>query len=815
RTAEHNDVPAMAWSLATALVEAGIKHFMPGIPCYFSDRYVGEKRAAPHANFDDALVQPHDCPVAFRWQAQNARSEARVGGEVLVYIHRQGCGGGVNTTLSELAGELVKAGAEGYPYDTFLYRLIGGHRDNSPPLFGYAETAKEWNARWAYPKLVMATDSMFFDAFEKELAGQAPLPTYRGHWPDTDYALGSTSTAEDLGVNRNAKAMLIAAERMATIAAAVADHKYPRTQLDEAYVNALRFDEHAWGMSTHLGWPVGAHCREKALYAHHAAAFADDVYVKSINKIADRVALDDEACHVVVFNALDRARTDIVEVPFMPLRPSGMPMRLVTPPEGDPRAPYWTNGTAVGREVHGLPWEWIGSGEPPTGLEVVDVATGEVVPYQVMRVPDASFPRRFSAERHSLTQRSVEDPFVLQIVARDVPAVGYRTYRITDKKRAAPADSALRVEGAAIENEFYRVTLDEKTGAVVSIYDKELERELVDPSAGYGVNELFARGVADGTIARLRDVTIEPMQRGPVAVSLLVKAALAGAPEVSAEIALIRGIKRIEFYNRLLKDADGTRGYLVAFPFAVEQPRFRFDVGPNVIRPIEDQFPGTLTDYYAAQNYVRVTSTRGEWGITWSAREAPMVQLGANWPDYVSPAHHAARPHGFEHEFLTDPAQFTKGHLFSYVALNNFCTNFVVSQPGVIYTSYAITSARGDGTGGEACAFGQAFAMPMAHAVIPGPQRGPLPATHGFCTVDKANVTLATIKRAEDDQGLIVRLVETEGVETDVTVDVPFATFTKAVETNLVEEGARPLQSDGTRFTVHLAPWRLATVRLL
>jgi alpha-mannosidase len=176
RTAEHNDVPAMAWSLATALVEAGIKYFMPGIPDYFTARYVGEKRAAPHRNFDDALVQPHDCPVAFWWEAQ-------AGERVLVYLHRQGCGGGVDTNLVELAGVLETQAAEGYPYETFVYRLIGGHRDNSPPLFGYAETAKAWNARWAYPKLLMATDSMFFEAFEKELerasASGGGIPTFR------------------------------------------------------------------------------------------------------------------------------------------------------------------------------------------------------------------------------------------------------------------------------------------------------------------------------------------------------------------------------------------------------------------------------------------------------------------------------------------------------------------------------------------------------------------------------------------------------------------------------------------------------------
>jgi alpha-mannosidase len=75
-------------------------------------------------------------------------------------------------------------------------------------------------------------------------------------------------------------------------------------------------------------------------------------------------------------------------------------------------------------------------------------------------------------------------------------------------------------------------------------------------------------------------------------------------------------------------------------------------------------------------------------------------------------------------------------------------------------------------------------------------------------------VAITTIKRAEDGNGFIVRLVETEGVATDVTVDVPFARFDRAVETNVVEEGGRRLKSRRTAFTIHLAPWHVATVRL-
>ncbi len=328
RVAQHNDIPGMAWSLATVLADAGVRWLVPGVPDYFSAGYVGARRADAgegrglHRGFDPAVVQPRDCPVAYRWEAQDGR-------DVLVFLHRQGAGGAVDTNLADLPATLARLDAEGYPYDVARYCVMGGRRDNAPPRREFAETIRAWNQRWAFPHLVTATDSMFCAALEPRLP--VALPVHRGHWPDTDYPLGATSTAEDLGTNRRAKEMLAAGERLAVVASTMGGYPYPEARLDQAYRDVLKFDEHAWGLSTPFGWAEGAHRREKSLYAHRAAASAHDVLVKSANAIADHVALEHEDWHILVFNALAHERTDVVEVPFAPPRPAGMPMHMVRP----------------------------------------------------------------------------------------------------------------------------------------------------------------------------------------------------------------------------------------------------------------------------------------------------------------------------------------------------------------------------------------------------------------------------------------------------------------------------------------------------
>ena len=63
QTAELNDIPGMAWGLASVLAGAGIRYFAPGIPDYFA--WGGTKY---HPNWDEAAVLPRAMKGAFWWQ---------------------------------------------------------------------------------------------------------------------------------------------------------------------------------------------------------------------------------------------------------------------------------------------------------------------------------------------------------------------------------------------------------------------------------------------------------------------------------------------------------------------------------------------------------------------------------------------------------------------------------------------------------------------------------------------------------------------------------------------------------------------------
>ena len=100
------------------------------------------------------------------------------------------------------------------------------------------------------------------------------------------------------------------------------------------------------------------------------------------------------------------------------------------------------------------------------------------------------------------------------------------------------------------------------------------------------------------------------------------------------------------------------------------------------------------------------------------------------------------------------------------------------------------------------------------HTGVNGKKKGTLPERGSFCQLDQPNVLLLTLKQAEDKRGLIVRLMETEGEETEVTVRLPSLAIAQAFQTNLVEEDERPLLTQKHKVAVSIKAFGIITIRV-
>jgi len=251
----------------------------------------------------------------------------------------------------------------------------------------------------------------------------------------------------------------------------------------------------------------------------------------------------------------------------------------------------------------------------------------------------------------------------------------------------------------------------------------------------------------------------------------------------------------------------------LAFPFHLTQPQFAFESSNGVIHPITDQLPGSNTDAYAMQHWAAAWDQQA--GVTWCSQEAPIVEFGGLWPGYVSQAHHGVTPPGYGHEFLRHPDQFEHGHLYSYLMVNNFRTNFEPFQVADVLFRYSLTTHPGGGRPAEATRFGWGTAAPLEPVFVHGPQPGPYPAAASFCALDQPNIQLLTLKAAEDGDGAVLRLAEMEGRDTLVTVNLPYLEIERATRLNLVEEDDGPeLPAQPHSVQVTMPAYGLATVRL-
>lgn len=173
----------------------------------------------------------------------------------------------------------------------------------------------------------------------------------------------------------------------------------------------------------------------------------------------------------------------------------------------------------------------------------------------------------------------------IEFVARDVPSLGYRTffvYPLMSKRKLAsklPGTAATN----SIENEFYRITVDpQRGGAIRSIYDKAIGREIVRTSEDHFANEV---GVLTEELSK-KNVTYPAWEfwttgarhfstGAPARVSitnegathrLLIEGHLPNVRGFRQTIELYDRVKRINFRTELIDYRGANELFVVNFP---------------------------------------------------------------------------------------------------------------------------------------------------------------------------------------------------------------------------------------------------------
>jgi hypothetical protein len=802
-SAEHNDVPGMSWGLAEVLTGAGIRFFAPQLPRY------GNWCDPPLQGFwDEVVLFPQGRPGGFWWQAPS-------GGRVLLW-DAHGSGGDVRPDLPDLADRLQALVAGGYRQTAVYWPVRGGARDNSPYRVEFCDTVRAWNERWAFPRLLMSTNARFWAELQPELP--AGLPVFSGELPGQDYPVGSLSTAAATAVNRRTQVQLLVGERLATLAAGVTDHEYPAATLDRAYEEVLWFDEHTWGHHFPAGPAAEASMLEKQGHAYRGAALAHEVTTRALARLADHIALPGEGLYLVVYNPLPHSRTAAVVTPLREIESGGSTMTLVTDP-AQPTAPGYLRGVPLTDRWPLHPPAEIVAGH----FDLVDLTSGARVPFEIVELA-ADSPVPHAPQRYGLAQGGKRYGFFetptglgrdLHFVAYDLPPSGYKTYELKPRPETGPPLAGRQGRDLVIENEYYRLEADRETGRLVSLTDREADCELLDPTAPHALGELVVRS-PDGEFPAPVLTAAPRVQAGPLSQRLDLWFSASGHPHLRQTLTLYQGLKHLDLAVRLLKDPTPLLDTHLALPFALTDPRFRYESTLSLQAPLTDYLPGAYWDEVAVQNWVRLT---GEgMSLLWSSLDTALVSLGSLTAGYTSPAHRCRLPDPLQRP-PGGPEQLSRAWLYSLLTANNFGTNFAVSQTASLLYRYRMTTCRGAMSEAEAVRLGWESVMPP-QTVFTEPRRaGSLPLTNSLLSLEGDPLVLLAGKPAEVGQGFILRLWNPSATAATTTVRLGFGSGGAAELVSLTEEagavtGAELIASENRSFTLRLAGRSLATVRL-
>jgi alpha-mannosidase len=260
-----SDVPGYTWGVVPVLASAGIKYLSSG-PNHMSriGRTLSETGDKPFY-----WVSPSGTKKVLCWVAGRAYSN----------FHRQTLAQMGDSPILEYFKELED---NNYPYELVQMRYsING--DNGPPDVTLVDTVQKWNAKYAYPKFVIATTTEMMKEFEHRYGEK--IPSMRGdltpYWED-----GAGSSSLETGLNRAAVERLAQAE---TIWALMDPKKYPSDAFSTAWHNAILYDEHTWG-------------------AHSSVTNPDLPFTKEQWKIKQAFALDSDAQSKTLLDQVARPR---------------------------------------------------------------------------------------------------------------------------------------------------------------------------------------------------------------------------------------------------------------------------------------------------------------------------------------------------------------------------------------------------------------------------------------------------------------------------------------------------------------------------
>ncbi|MFA6448797.1 MAG: glycoside hydrolase family 38 C-terminal domain-containing protein [bacterium] len=435
---------------------------------------------------------------------------------------------------------------------------------------------------------------------------------------------------------------------------------------------------------------------------------------------------------------------------------------------------------------NGLSWSRDDVVETPiaSGASAVSVFdnTGKEIPVQIIKKDDGSKAALF--------------------LAKKIPAMGFSVYRIVEGRKSTAKSAAATVSENKMDNEFFTIKVDPENGWVSSIYDKKSKREvIVDGQSAFELQAYKETASSDawdprftpdgsgiippkGSLMEMPNpIEIRVVENGPVRVTIMAHRKFGEKTDFKTYYSLVAGSPIV--YGRLDTDWQDRGVFL--------KSAFNLNLDADV---------ATFEIPYAAIDRVTKAKTPGE--------KAKWEMSGHRWVDYTNK----------DKKFGATLLSFSK---YGYDVKDNVLRMTMLRSPsgpdpeadrGFHSIPLALYPHAGAWAAANSQLRGAEYNDPL-FVVHAAKHAGKLGKSRSFFSAGPDNVTLATMKKAENGDGFILRLVETTGKDTTAVLNLP-AKPKKIVETNLVERELKTLPAPkSATISVPIGHYEIKTLRVV
>lgn len=368
---------------------------------------------------------------------------------------------------------------------------------------------------------------------------------------------------------------------------------------------------------------------------------------------------------------------------------------------------------------------------------------------------------------------------------KDLPSKGYKTFgkvSAGEEKRSF----CLSPDSHALETPFYQVVFD-KNGCIGQIYDKENDRNVLKPGEAGNLMRVYEDkpiyydnwDVDIYYTEKFWDVTdlrgFSWVEMGPVRATLRLERQFSHST-ITQEIHFYADLRRIDFETTV--DWKEHQSLLkVHFPVDVHTDEATFEIQYG--------------------NVTRKTHRNTSWD------KARFESCGQKWMD-VSEGHYGVS--------LLNDCKYGHSVKDSCIGLTLIKSgtepNPTTDQEMHFFTYSLYPHAE---TWKAAGTVPQAFFLNQPALVSKGGKPGE---SFSLASLNVPNVVLETVKKAEDGDGVILRMYECENARTPVTLtfNQPFAS---AESCNCLEEpDGEPVKVDGNKVSFLVKPFEIKTIRI-